>query len=70
MNVVLWSLDHMDGASFAKLCTDLMYRLGYPDIIPVGGMHDRGRDAQAIRYTDSGGLNKSWSKKLSDEMKK
>lgn len=78
-NVVLWSLDHMDGSNFEKLCTDLMSRSGYPDIIPVGGMHDRGRDAQAIRYTSSGekqvilfqfSLNKSWNKKLSDEIKK
>ncbi|WP_420805404.1 restriction endonuclease [Paenibacillus sanguinis] len=44
----------MDGSNFEKLCTDLMSRSGYPDIIPVGGMHDRGRDAEVIRYTSGG----------------
>lgn len=46
-NRVLWTLDNeIDPTTFERLCTDLMYREGYTDIIPVGGTNDRGRDAE------------------------
>ena len=80
-NLVLWTLDNeTDGDSFERLCTDLMFRVGYKDIVPVGGSHDRGRDAEIRPYHGikaTGGvtffqftLEKAWEKKLKKELKK
>jgi Restriction endonuclease len=47
-NQILWTLDNeMDDAEFERLCTDLLGREGYKDIVPIGGSHDRGRDAES-----------------------
>ena len=49
-NQVLWTLDHeTDSGTFERLCADLLYRTGYRDIVPVGRMKDRGRDAEEDR---------------------
>lgn len=46
-NHILWTLDNeIDGRAFERLCTDLLFREGYKDIVPIGGTHDRGRDAE------------------------
>lgn len=70
----------MDGSRFERLCTDLLSREGYKDIVPIGGTHDRGRDAEihslkGIKYT--GGitffqysLEERWEGKLKRELEK
>jgi tetratricopeptide (TPR) repeat protein len=78
---VLWALDNdIDDRRFERLCTDLMGREGFRNIIPVGGTHDRGRDAEIYTHKgiDSQGeitffqysLEKSWENKLDRELKK
>jgi hypothetical protein len=80
---VLWVLDtEIDDRSFERLCTDLLFRNGYPDIIPYGGSHDRGRDAEVNRHkrmSSSGepvfllfqySLEKTWQKITSRGTKK
>ncbi|WP_140853521.1 tetratricopeptide repeat protein [Myxococcus xanthus] len=78
---VLWALDtEMDGTRFERLCTDLLAREGYSNIVPIGGSHDHGRDAELRRWegvTSAGGttffqysLEKAWEKKLLRELKK
>jgi tetratricopeptide (TPR) repeat protein len=78
-NRILWTLDNeMDGSRFERLCTDLLSREGYRDILPIGGTHDRGRDAE-IRplkgIRDTGGviffqysLEERWEGKLKREL--
>lgn len=81
LNQVLWVLDNeVDPRSFERLCTDLLYRNGYEEIVPVGGIHDRGRDAELITATGVGetgeivffqfSLQKAWREKLYAELKK
>ena len=80
-NKVLWTLDHeMDATQFERLCTDLLHREGYRDIVPVGGTHDRGRDAEIKQWEGtklSGGvtffgysLEENWEGKLKRELSK
>jgi tetratricopeptide (TPR) repeat protein len=80
-NRVLWTLDNeMDGGTFERLCTDLLGREGYRDIIPLGGTYDGGRDAEIRRFrgvVDTGGitffqysLEKGWENKLTRELHK
>lgn len=74
-NRILWSIDNeLDGYTFERLCTDLLWREGYRDIVPVGGPRDHGRDAEirlfrgnhrglgAIFFQYS--LSKNWHQKL------
>lgn len=81
LNQVLWTLDNeMDGTRFERLCTDMLFREGYKDIIPIGGNYDRGRDAQIHRLkgirTEGGKvffqytLEKKWDTKLRRELAK
>lgn len=81
INQVLWTLDNeMDGGRFERLCTDLLGREGYQDIVPIGGTYDRGRDAEICRWKGikaTGGvtffqysLEKDWRGKLDRELKK
>lgn len=81
MNKVLWVLDNETSPkTFERLCVDLLFRNGYANIIPVGGVHDRGRDAESrgIQGTDSAGqmtffqfsLQKNWKQKLRSELQK
>ncbi len=81
-NIVLWTLDNdFDPFRFERLCTDLMFRKGYKDIIPFGKTRDRGRDAQMSLYrgNDSSNssrvffqysLEKKWESKLKKEIQK
>ncbi len=83
-NQVLWTLDHeTDSGTFERLCADLLYRTGYRDIVPVGRMKDRGRDAEEDRrklrilFAPSGektffqfSLADRWEEKLEKELKK
>ena len=80
-NRVLWTLDNeTTGFDFERLCVDLLGREGYQDIVPVGGVHDRGRDAELRQWTgikSTGGvtffqfsLEDTWERKLSRELKK
>lgn len=81
LNKTLWVLDNeMDPKKFERLCVDLLYRNGYKEIIPFGGMHDHGRDAEiniSSAINKSGeivffqfSLQKDWKKKLRDELEK
>ncbi len=50
-NQVLWNIDNeLDDRQFERLCTDLLSREGYQDILPVGGQRDHGRDAEIRIY--------------------
>jgi tetratricopeptide (TPR) repeat protein len=82
-NPILWALDNeIDARSFERLCTDLLFRNGYMDIIPVGGSNDAGRDAEIREYRGNlpGGkaaalffqysLEAKWKPKLLKELKK
>lgn len=80
-NQVLWALDNeIEYKKFERLCIDLLYRNGYKFIIPVGGMHDRGRDAEEFgrEGTDDAGKRTffqftkqgDWRKKLKSELRK
>lgn len=79
MSYVLWALDNeLDPRHFERLCTDLLSREGYPQIVPVGGVHDRGRDAE---LTEANGViagrtffqysvQENWEHKLASELEK
>ncbi len=80
-NRILWTLDNeMDGSRFERLCTDLLAREGFKDILPIGGTYDSGRDAEIRRWKgikSTGGvtffqysLEKDWRNKLDRELKK
>lgn len=82
-HVILWALDNeIDSRSFERLCTDLLFRCGYLDIVPVGGTADAGRDAEIRHYRGNlpGGraavlffqysLEARWKAKLLKELKK
>ncbi|MEW6378093.1 MAG: tetratricopeptide repeat protein [bacterium] len=80
-NDVLWTLDNeMDDRRFERLCTDLLAREGYKDIVPIGGVRDRGRDAEVRLWKGikaTGGvtffqysLEKRWEVKVNRELKK
>lgn len=79
-NKILWTLDtEMSWDCFERLCTDMLGREGYEDIIPIGGTKDRGRDAE-LRHRgikSTGGvtffqytLDKKWEGKLKRELVK
>jgi hypothetical protein len=74
---VLWALDNeIESRAFERLCVDLLSLEGYPKIIPVGGVHDRGRDSELI--DESTGLitffqyslEQRWPGKMRKELKK
>lgn len=70
----------MDGSLFERLCTDLLAREGYREIVPIGGTYDGGRDAEIHRWKgikETGGitffqysLENNWENKLKRELKK
>ena len=81
LNRVLWVLDNeTDFKTFERLCVDLLFRNGFRDIIPFGGIHDNGRDAEARGQEghDEAGrviffqfsLQEDWKKKLRSELRK
>jgi hypothetical protein len=65
-----------DYDQFERLCHDLMARLGYVKIEPIGGMKDKGRDA--LHVSESTGevtvfaysVNESWRIKLESDANK
>jgi tetratricopeptide (TPR) repeat protein len=80
-NHILWTLDNeFNPDDFERLSTDLLGREGYQDIVPIGGTHDRGRDAEIHLYKGiiaSGGvtffqysLEDRWENKLLRELQK
>lgn len=80
-NKILWTIDNeCDGKTFERLCTDLMYREGYKDIIPIGGNYDNGRDAEIRRLLGKNeyseitffqfSLEKDWLNKFNREIEK
>jgi tetratricopeptide (TPR) repeat protein len=81
-NQVLWTLDNdFDSFRFERLCTDLMFRNGYINIVPFGRTRDRGRDAQISLYKGKNShnhdrtffqysLEKKWEDKLKREINK
>ncbi len=79
-NKVLWFLDkEIHPKNFERLCVDLLFLNGYRDIVPFGGMHDHGRDAEIIlKGIDDLGeiaffqfsLQKTWKRKLREELDK
>ncbi len=61
-----------DYLEFERLCNDLMTRLGYSDIEPLGGYHDKGRDALHVSLQESitifaYSVRKDWRVKLSED---
>lgn len=81
LNLVLWTIDNeIDPSKFERLCTDLMFREGYRNILPLGRTHDGGRDAEICLYKGSNNdkskiffqysLEKEWERKLLRELKK
>ncbi len=43
---IIYCLENItDYAQFERLCSDVMSKQGYPNIEPIGGHKDRGRDA-------------------------
>jgi tetratricopeptide (TPR) repeat protein len=81
LNQVLWILDNeTDFKTFERLCVDLLFRNGFHDIIPFGGIHDNGRDAEVRGqggHDEAGritffqfSLQKDWKKKLRSELRK
>lgn len=77
---VLWAIDNqMESKAFERLCTDLLYRNGFKDIVPVepqdGGRdaeehprRGRGRDGEAAFFQFS--LEDDWKAKLRRDTKK
>ena len=46
IDLTLYALDTItDTWQFEKLCSDLLFREGFKNLKPHGGMHDRGIDA-------------------------
>ena len=46
IDLTLYALDTIsDPWQFEKLCNDLLFREGFKNLKPHGGMHDRGIDA-------------------------
>ena len=46
IDMTLYALDNItDNRQFEKLCSDLLFREGFKNLKPHGGMHDRGIDA-------------------------
>lgn len=50
---IVYCLENLtDYDQFERLCSDVMTQTGYPDIEPLGGSNDRGRDALHVSRTD------------------
>ena len=49
---IIYCLEHLtDYHQFERLCTDVMSQSGYPEIEPLGGSSDAGRDALHVSRT-------------------
>ena len=63
-----------DYDQFERLCTDIMSANGFPNIEPLGGKKDKGRDAIDIDRSNSGeitifaySVREDWEKKLKED---
>jgi len=51
---IVYCLEHLtDYTQFERLCHELMALHGYPSIEPLGGCHDKGRDAIHVNRADN-----------------
>ena len=75
---IIYCLERVtDYDQFERLCQDLMVRNGYPDIEPLGGTKDKGRDALHVsRQAPSEvtvfaySVREDWRKKLDEDCRK
>ncbi len=75
---IIYCLEHVtDYEQFERLCDDLMSREGFPDIEPLGGTKDKGRDAIHISRADLNdvtifaySVREDWRKKLEQDSHK
>lgn len=78
---ILWTIDNeIDPSKFERLCTAIMFREGYKNIMPYGRNYDNARDAESIIYQGNDesdkriffqySLEKDWEGKLKRELKK
>lgn len=76
-NPTIYCLEEItDYSEFERLCSDLMSRQGFTSIEPLGGFHDKGRDAIHVNKTDSNvtifaySVREDWRAKLAEDAKK
>ncbi|PIQ25557.1 hypothetical protein COW36_21170 [bacterium (Candidatus Blackallbacteria) CG17_big_fil_post_rev_8_21_14_2_50_48_46] len=76
-NLTTYCLEKLtDYSEFERFCSDLMIREGFPNLIPLGGSKDKGRDA--IHYTVSENITtifaysviEDWQAKLRSDARK
>ena len=77
IDLTLYALDTItDSWQFEKLCNDLLFREGFKNLKPHGGMHDRGIDALIyVRESNSRiicqySTQKTFAAKIKDTLKK
>ena len=68
---IIYCLENLtDYRQFERLSSDLMAGSGYPDIEPIGGSSDGGRDAIHVSHADGSftifaySVRSDWKKKL------
>ena len=72
---IVYCLEHLtDPSEFERLCSDVMSQSGHPAIEPLGGVHDRGRDALHVSRSDpedvtilAYSIRADWQKKLRED---
>lgn len=71
---IIYCLENLtDYRQFERFSSDLMAGSGYPDIEPIGGSSDRGRDAIHVSRTDDSltifaySVRSDWKKKLRED---
>ena len=80
-NKTLWAIDNeLSPRKFERLATDLLCRNGFPDITPVEGPRDRGRDSEIRLFRSLGksgsttffqySTERKWKSKLRREWRK
>jgi hypothetical protein len=76
-NPTIYCLEEVtDYSEFERLCSDLMTRVGYSTIEPLGGFHDKGRDAIHVAKQDGAqtifaySVREDWRAKLAEDAKK
>ena len=75
-DVTIYCLENLtDYFQFERLCHDLMSLEGYPSIEPLGGFHDKGRDAIHVDKSDQTtifaySVNENWRAKLAEDASK
>lgn len=76
-NPIIYCLQELtDYDQFERLCHDLMASQGYPDIEPLGGSKDKGRDAlhvskdRTVTTVFAYSVREDWKKKLTEDAEK